>query len=146
MYDSNQIIIGVPVTPSKRTDQIFTDGFAIIVSCGGGMGGSKWKHYAEIIEENDTTTKIKTIDNREIILTNRFIVAIEPVRLVKVTYDTTAHANYHRHVCTKETQTHIFAFRGNEHCAFSHEIQHFFDNKNGEKIDKWRVFQETIQE
>jgi hypothetical protein len=145
MYDSNEIVIGIPVSPARRVSCDEVDGFEVMVSCGGGMGGSKMKYYTTEVKKKagNSIVKIKTIDNRQLELTDRFIVHIEPVRLVKAVFDTTAHTNYRETVCKKAIQTCWYCFRGNEHYSLSSQIQHSFDSKCG-KIEKWRVIREIV--
>jgi hypothetical protein len=148
-YNVNEIVIGQPVSPCKKISIDESNGHDVLVSHGGGMGGASYHYYSRDVRKKagNYLVKIITVDNRHIDLTDRFIVSIEPVRFVEVKWDTTLHANYKRKVCDKEVTRIIFAFRGNEYCAFNDkEMQGCFDRQNGSKIDKWIVFKEQIKE
>jgi hypothetical protein len=145
-YDSNEIVIGTPVSMTKIKDVDEYPADEILVSYGGGMGGANHTYHAFHLEEQgDSEIKIKTLDNRWITLNKRFIVSIEPVRIAEVEFDTTAYANYGNKVCQKEIRRVWYAFRGNESFCWKEDYQGSLGGKNESEVKRCRVLSETIR-
>ena len=77
----------------------------ITMSCGGGMGGSRWEEL--VIDEDCKITSntlqrfINAIDGTEYTLNTANMVKIVPKKLLVVYDDITAHVNYTSKVCDK---------------------------------------------
>jgi hypothetical protein len=82
--------IGLPCSPSKRISVETIKATEILVSYGGGLGGTSKTYY--FTEKNSDTY---TLVNGEVIrLNSNFIVMEKPIVLVKQITDTTNHSNY----------------------------------------------------
>lgn len=85
--------IGFPCTPSKWTHEPEYKKISVItMSCGGGMGGSKWREYVERIPMNNPLNGIQTftpIEGNDIRLNPQYMVKITNLTLVTVRYETT---------------------------------------------------------
>ena len=77
----------------------------ITMSCGGGMGGSRWDELVideeSKIPSNTLHQFINAIDGTEFTLNRANIVKIVPKQLLVVYDDITAHVNYTSKVCKK---------------------------------------------
>ena len=82
--------IGFPCTPSVWTrEPEYKKITVIIVSCGGGMGGSKWREYVYRTDELPKGIQwYRTVDGRDIRLNSNNIVMMEDYTMVTVYYRT----------------------------------------------------------
>lgn len=80
--------IGSPVELLERKEYSCHE---ILISYGGGMGGANKKYRGYIKMNNDQCVVIDDLVVGEIELRQRFIVCIEPVKIVEETYDVTGH-------------------------------------------------------
>lgn len=86
----NKTTLGVPNTPSEWVGKPqYKNYLELLMTCGGGMGGSKWYEY---IEENNTDLTqcpdmiyVTTIEGKHIFINTRFIVKAQEVRVMTVT-------------------------------------------------------------
>jgi len=100
----------------------------IIMSCGGGIGGSSWKEL--VLDEdckipsNELHTFIDAISGKEVTLNTAYIVKYEPKQVLKVYDDVTAHRNYSKKVCNKAwCERYIVLDRGQKwECADNYSI------------------------
>lgn len=98
------VIVGTLCSPSKllgTNKEIVTE---VLVSYGGGMGGSNERFYGETTKL-DGETKIETFDGKELIVNNDFIVYTRKKQIFTVLIDSTKHANYHKHVVKNRIQS-----------------------------------------
>ena len=86
-----KIQIGLPCSPSRRVSAETMKVTEILISYGGGMGGSNQTFYVTKINGNEITL----ITGEVIKLNPNFIVMEKSVVLVKQVIDTTDHSNYH---------------------------------------------------
>ena len=85
----------------------------VVMSCGGGMGGSRWNEYGKfnsIPEIGNMVQFVDAVSGETKTINPSFIVKIEEVQLVKVTTDVTPHANYAVKSCNKATHTTYYWF------------------------------------
>jgi hypothetical protein len=71
--------IGLPCSPSKRIEDKVLTVTEVLITFGGGMGGSSRKYYVMSIEDN----KYTLVSGEVIKLNPRFIVSEREVRIVK---------------------------------------------------------------
>jgi len=82
------MIIGHNLHPTKRLDKHQKEGYRIKMSCGGGMGGSKWWEYVTDIDSSDPNYEFVTcLDGQTKRLGKQFIVNIVPVDFYGQTVD-----------------------------------------------------------
>ena len=84
----------------------------ILVTYGGGMGGTRSEYYTSKIKKVGETLKVVTVDNKKLSLNPRFIVEIEDTKVLKVVTDVTAHSNYHSPICKKSIVTEYIDMSG----------------------------------
>lgn len=80
------IKIGKPFTPSTIVKSKELKMTEIMISCGGGMGGSRWEVYTQ--DEFDLNERFITVDtnrNKSTVINTNFVVQVRPVRIFKVT-------------------------------------------------------------
>lgn len=85
----NKKTLGVPNTPCKWVGEPqYKSYLELLVTCGGGMGGSKWYEY---IEESSTDLTqcpgmiyVTTIEGKHIFINTRFVVKAQEVRVMTV--------------------------------------------------------------
>ena len=80
-----------PLTPCRwvgkpKVNEVYN----ITMSCGGGMGGSRWQEYVVDSNVKEGLNEYTTIEGKTITLNGRFIVKAERFYLVRVKY---IHAN-----------------------------------------------------
>jgi len=101
--------IGLCVSPSKilSIDEIKVT--RVLISYGGGMGGSKETFYVTNIDKMaDSNLGLTLFNDRVIIQNPTFIVNKEEIKLIKVVTDSTAHTNYNDKKCKKSIITQYF--------------------------------------
>ena len=82
------MIIGHNLHPTNRLDKHKKEGYRIKMSCGGGMGGSKWWEYVTDIDSSDPNYESVTcLDGQTKRLGKQFIVNIVPVDFYGQTVD-----------------------------------------------------------
>ena len=85
----------------------------VLMSCGGGMGGSKWYEYGtfeETPQVGKMATLVDAVSGEKKTINPNYIVSIEEKKLVRVVTDVTAWKNYNKKVCTKATHTSYYWF------------------------------------
>lgn len=91
--------IGLPCTPAKHIEREKRELKQVLVSYGGGMGGSNVTYYCTDIKKGTPFYHLIIINkegNEEEIQVNpTFIVEIRDIKVVKSIVDITAHKNYH---------------------------------------------------
>ena len=113
MKKYNTFEIGAPCSPSSFGSKKVEKCLKIAVSAGGGMGGSFWHEYGttnDDVKNGGFITIKDAITKKETQINTKFIVKVEEVQVVKVVWNTTEWANYHRKVCGKQTQTIYYWF------------------------------------
>ena len=83
----------------------------ILVSYGGGMGGSNKTYYTEKIHKEQAvngTWNIVDIHGNMIELNPRFIVEVVDTKVLILNTDITEHANYHKQTCQSRILTEYF--------------------------------------
>ena len=77
----------------------------ITMSCGGGIGGARWDELVidedNKIPSNELYRCVKAVDNKEFTINTRYVVKIEPMTMLRVINDITAHKNYTKKICNK---------------------------------------------
>ena len=68
-------------------------GYEVLISYGGGMGGSH-RYLYSTNEPNGDFSELKLIDGENIKVNKNFIVTIQPCRILTIVYDTTKYWNY----------------------------------------------------
>lgn len=102
-------IISAPCSPSVQIESKNIEVMKIIITFGGGMGGSNQTFYAnKVIKTSDGMLFIETVDGRELELNPRYIVLKEKTIILKVVTDTTAHSNYNQKTCNYSERTEFF--------------------------------------
>lgn len=87
-------------SPSKLIAKYEMHGMLkLTMTCGGGMGGSRWEEYIEEITGDemigDQNEWVRNYLGEEIMLNPRFVVKMERVSVVKVVEDITSWKTYH---------------------------------------------------
>ena len=72
--------IGYPMTPSHWVgDIVYRPVTQIMMTCGGGLGGSSWKMYVERIDlddiQPDTMIKVKRHDGADMLINTKYVVS-----------------------------------------------------------------------
>lgn len=102
-------IIAAPCSPSVRIDSKNIEVMKIIITFGGGMGGSSQTFYASRVNKtSDGMLAIETVEGRELELNPRYIVSKEKTIILKVVTDTTQHSNYREKLCKYSERTEFF--------------------------------------
>ena len=92
----------------------------ILITFGGGMGGGNIKYFAIKNKSKSTRSiEIRTVDGRDIFLTRDHIVYQEPVRLLKMVFNT------HRGIETK-----YFRLRKGDTYTVKNEWVHYTSDKS----------------
>ena len=111
------------------------------MTCGGGMGGSVWNEYVTTncqIQPNQMITVKDAITGEEKIINTNFIVKVETVYFVTLTWNTTAHANYDRYTVKKRIQTEHYQIPITD----KYEVCYGYGGKN----EKYFVTNEIVDE
>ena len=87
----NKLTLGLPRTPARWMGAPkYTEILKLTVTCGGGMGGSRWPEYVRRIPMNALPSNemfiFTDIDGRTKIINTRYIVMVEQYTLVECTY------------------------------------------------------------
>ena len=102
-------IISAPCSPSTRIDSKSIEVTKIIITFGGGMGGSSQTFYANRVDKiPDGMLSVETINGRVLELNPRYVVSKEKTIILKVVTDTTKHSNYHEKMCNYSERTEFF--------------------------------------
>ena len=89
----------------KRVDtHRIRDGHRILMSCGGGMGGSKWYEYATEIEMDGGFIYAECLDGQSKTLSKNFIVSITPVDFYGQTVENTISSYVRKRPENKRTE------------------------------------------
>ena len=85
---------GFPMTPSKWVGKPKTRKITrLLMTCGGGMGGSRWYEYVEHFQfesiDPDGVVIVDRIDGKNVWVNPKYIVQAEDFVLVEADYDTT---------------------------------------------------------
>ena len=94
--------IGYPCSPSNNISHETIKATEILVTWGGGMGGSSKRYYA--LSKNGKN-EFKLLDGDTIKINQEYIVHEKKVTIIKVVTDITAHSNYHKKTCNKAIKT-----------------------------------------
>lgn len=99
--------IGYPCSPCEFIGSEEKEVSRVKMSCGGGMGGSVWYEYGKFdnLDSNKLCEFTDAITGEKKTLNTSFVVKIESGTIVKMSFDTTAHANYNTKICKKQTHT-----------------------------------------
>lgn len=96
--------------------------YEIVMSCGGGMGGSYWVEY---IIDNDSTfpseqiIKVKNVLGEDVILNTRFVVKATPIDVLIIEHDTTDFTNYHSKKCNESHSIYYVSVHPNQECEIT---------------------------
>ena len=99
--------IGRSCTPSEMPVVVDVKNIIVItMTCGGGMGGSRWEEYldavdVESIPSNQMVTFTDAITGKKKTINTQYAVEVVEKQMLKVYQDVTAHRNYHKVVCKK---------------------------------------------
>jgi len=124
----NIIEIGLPCSPSKKEliNRIVTT--KIVISYGGGVGGSSQTLYAKKIEKNGIFYNVELIDGTKEEINENFIVKKVPdVTILECVFDITAHLNYHSKTVKKAKKVMYFKLNHDEDYLF---VNKYIDTKN----------------
>jgi hypothetical protein len=95
--------IGKPFTPSTITDKKEIKLTELTITCGGGMGGSRWEVYTkDKFDLNEKFIKIDTNRCKNNIINTNFIVQVKPVRIFKISVKNDGNRNMRQKVGTTE--------------------------------------------
>ena len=101
------IVLHAPVSPCSLVSKKEQEVYKFVMTCGGGMGGSRWDEYViteDAIRPNSMLTCKDVATGEEKIINSNYIVMSKKVRFVTVIWDTTAWVNYNNKTCKKQTQ------------------------------------------
>lgn len=106
----NTIRIGLSCTPSEILDYKTVKCQRMIISYGGGIGGSKKEYFAKKVTRNKTTNmlSIEFVQGGKIQVNPSFLVEQEECEVFILTTDITKHVNYHSRQCNKSILTEYF--------------------------------------
>ena len=125
----NTVVIGKPVSPSTilSAEEIKVE--QIVLSYGGGMGGTTRTLYAvSRTKVEDNFYALTLIDGKELEVGISFVVSKEPKKIVKLHTDKTLHSNYHKIVCRKSEMLEYILLEVDESFIISD------DYRKGEKL------------
>lgn len=110
-----RIEIGKPCSPSTILGTEEIKATKVVISYGGGMGGSSRTLYAKKIKKvEDNFYKLTLIDDKIEEVGINFVVSKRAKTILKLSVDRTAHANYHKHTCNKQISVQYFEFDSDE--------------------------------
>jgi len=87
--DKKHIVLGLPKTPARWDgDPVFTPITRITMTCGGGMGGSRWYEYVKRMPHSDMTglKTVLDVDGKEKTVNTAYVVEMEDFTLVNCFY------------------------------------------------------------
>lgn len=97
--------IGLPCSPSKRISYEIVNAKKILLTYGGGMGGSRTTIYVTdkdiVYNEHGIAKVINILDDKEVEINTKYVVSAESVKLFVDKIDITGHTNYHEVQCKK---------------------------------------------
>lgn len=86
---NKHIVLGLPKTPARWDgNPVFTPITRILMSCGGGMGGSRWYEYVKRVPHSDMNglKTVTDVDGKEKTINAAYVVAMEDFSLVNCFY------------------------------------------------------------
>ena len=97
--------LGKPFTPSKIRDMSYTQALKITMSCGGGMGGSRWEEYVYIPDKAIKEGLFKEIQQDKFIrfydyknelkfINTKYIVKVEETNIAKLVVVNLGNSSY----------------------------------------------------
>jgi len=89
--------IGLPVTPAKHLSLDIILATEILITYGGGVGGSNKTYYA--IDSGTNMNDYIVLNGETVFINPEFIVTKRKVRIAKVITDTTGHSNHSKVTC-----------------------------------------------
>lgn len=97
----------MPVVKSEKTALLVT------MSCGGGIGGSRWNELIEYIDlskipSNKMFVVTDATNGEKFTINTKFVVKAHVKKVIEVYHDHTEHTNYHNRVCKKAFTTRWF--------------------------------------
>lgn len=113
------INIGTSCSPAKVISITEYDACKFIMSCGGGMGGSRWDEYVltDIVNPFPSNTLIKCVNylGEEIVLNTSYLVKATKCKIVEIVEDITAWYNYNK-------GTHIPMYKTTYFCVNPNDV------------------------
>lgn len=100
--------IYAPCSPCDFENKDVKTVYKFKMSCGGGLGGSMWYEYVQTddkITPNSMITCIDAMTGEQKIINTNYIVKVETVKYLAVTWDITKHTNYDRKTVNKQIKT-----------------------------------------
>ena len=94
-------------SPSEKPVVVGTkDIIVATMTCGGGMGGARWKEYLNAVEmdsipSNGIAIYTDAITGQKKAINTKYVVMVEEKQMLNVYHDITAWKNYHGKVCDK---------------------------------------------
>lgn len=114
----------LPLSPAKFVGKEVVDALSIMMSCGGGIGGSKWREYVEPCYVKEGLNEVHDIvGNKDKILNSEFMVMVEKVKLVKTTV---VHNNSNFENTVGVPVDYWYVYYGNEDIEFFNEYKYEF--------------------
>lgn len=117
----------------------------ILMSCGGGMGGAKWREHGEIagnLNENKFVVLTKVITGQTKDLNTANIVTVEDKQLIKVTTDLTPHYNYGCKTCESAVETTYYAVDTSDKVVATNDRKTLAGNK---ELSNCVIYSEIIK-
>ena len=128
-------IIGLPVSPAKHLDTTSKMVTKILITFGGGMGGSNKTYYATKMEKlNENEVELSLYDGEVIIINPTFIVERKEVQLIHNAVDSTDHTNYYQIKVKKSITNRFIVIGKTDTFSLSNELQSYSNNDLGDKL------------
>ena len=88
MYELDHKRVGVPTTPSLwYAGPEYHRYLKVTMTCGGGMGGSRWEEYIEVQElPSNRLVPVKGIGGKAFQINTAYVVKVEPITVMSAAY------------------------------------------------------------
>lgn len=147
----NKKIVIVPTySPSKNhLVLVLGDVTKVKMSCGGGMGGSKWYEFGGFENKpkiGEFVNFVDAVSGETKIINPNYIVEVEEKKLVKVTTDVTEWKNYNKKVCNKAIHIAYYWFDKTDKVIGSVERYGVENAKSERSLEDNLIYSEIIME
>lgn len=121
-----KVKIGLTCSPSHIVSRKDFKVTSILISYGGGLGGTHEMYYATDIKKvkDSKMIKIKTFLGEIVELNEDFIVSKKEAEVIKQVSDVTLHSNYYKVGCKKAIEETYFLIEQNQEIEFTNEFVH----------------------
>lgn len=125
--------LGKTCSPAKLVDFKEKAVIKVTMTCGGGVGGSKWYEYIDCyMADLAGLSGLMWFENYlgdDVLLNSQYVVKAEPVVIITLIEDVTQHCNFNREGSANKTRISEYCFGAEESFNFNYET-----SVQGEKL------------